>query len=69
MFYLTKHTRIPDARSPRHCASCSAADPGAAHHTSRPSNRGMRGVPSMGVRGMRGGMGSGRMNGGMRGRR
>jgi hypothetical protein len=33
--------------------------------TSRPSNRDMRGVPSTGGRGMRGGMGGGRMNGAM----
>jgi hypothetical protein len=43
----------------------SQTPPGA---TSRPSNRDMRGSPSMGGRGMRGGMGGGRMNGG-RGRR
>jgi len=33
--------------------------------TSRPSNRDMRGIPSMGERRMRGGMGGGRINGGM----
>ena len=33
--------------------------------TSRPSNRDMRGAPSMSGRGTRGGMGGGRMNGGM----
>jgi hypothetical protein len=33
--------------------------------TSRPSNRNMRGIPSMGDRRMRGGMGGGTINGGM----
>ena len=40
--------------------------PGAAP---RPFDRDMRGAPSIGGRGMRGGMGGGRMNGGMGGRR